>query len=1100
MLARGAILVERESEADMCIVDDARKNLPTGEGYFSYKFIEESLKKNRLENTDDYIVGTRSAADRQVGSVTIAVKGRRNPFSKEDDQILFNWLEPFRRIGGKYKGNEIYKQLQRKHPQHTFQSWRSRYLTVVINATNMAITEEVDPSAQSDTEDTEALHNRSPKRRRLNRTQPTGVQDKSRTSSPKIASAALTATVSAHDPPRAVQSSKQSLEPQEEQRNEPVSEASKESDSATRQTETQSIAQNEPPDPYKPVQLSNLSPRNGTNGEIREEHHLLNGQTNVSLDGQASNDLQDETESTSVPGQSKNCEPRTQPLEDDRLTETVPGLPVFLVEERQALYRAVPQIQNTEPELLEISWKKMAEYFGQHTLAEWRLFYEIAILPEYMRRNKLETPQDLKDHVRDVIALQESREIKKEPETEQSSTTKEQTNGEMSPAPQEEGDSEMFFRDDSQSPRKAGPDGANNDNHKAESIREPSPILEPQTILRAVEVRQNGNVVAQKSSVTQSQRTPPTGTQTLVVSPKKKLFGRTIEVGMIGSQLQEQPVATDPTPPNESSFGTASTASALASVNSQSVSASKRPPESGQRPPQSMTTSQEEPAAPLCSAVQEEVDPVSILDVLTASDELSEDDGNAQTALQAGSPAVNLLNDGMSEAEDAPSSPVLSDTGSEYMPFDTVPERSQLWDPSQSEVRNEHTDSDNEEESEIEGFRIIQHSARSTPTKNTRKSPINAHVSPVPHRIPELEEDDVDQDSSGTEEQTEDEGSPELDVQVTISTKDVPRTETQALFQQSVPDGEDDITIFDVPPPEGGWEQFDDLEEDLEDIRTSVELADHHLIKHGASSSLSGTEETAPGPLDEEGSPELPVDKEVLIVSDHGSSHTTYSEDLETPTPKEVRRVHEQQPQTRSESDDSERTTSSHIGSSPKKSLERDGTEESSTSDEQAAIESWFSNQPKIYGTIDARIINRLASTALQATVLNLSSATFTLRDMIASFKQSEANRQTQLNHDTRIKQEHMDGTPRPKFRPKTKLTENEAKLLLPQDVLGVWTIEDDRDFLSQTIEGLERVKLKHGATGVRKRAQFLRLRYGQEALIEVSTPKSILRSARRSR
>lgn len=192
---------------------------------------------------------------------------------------------------------------------------------------------------------------------------------------------------------------------------------------------------------------------------------------------------------------------------------------------------------------------------------------------------------------------------------------------------------------------------------------------------------------------------------------------------------------------------------------------------------------------------------------------------------------------------------------------------------------------------------------------------------------------------------------------------------------------------------------------------------------------------------------------------------------------------------------------SSHLGTAfpPDTSLEGN-EDESSASDDQAAIESWFSRQALLYETTHVGIVNRLASTALQATIFNLPAATFTMRDLIKSFRGSEASRQDQFKQSIRIKREHTDSMSHPIFKPKMRLTEEEAKAFLPQDVLGVWTINDDRDFLSRTLDGLKRVEKKHGSKGVKKRARFLKMRYGQEASVEVPIPRTAPNSAKRLR
>ena len=48
----------------------------------------DNLSTGRLENLDDHVVGAASRANRPVGSVTIAPKGGRKPYTDADDQFL----------------------------------------------------------------------------------------------------------------------------------------------------------------------------------------------------------------------------------------------------------------------------------------------------------------------------------------------------------------------------------------------------------------------------------------------------------------------------------------------------------------------------------------------------------------------------------------------------------------------------------------------------------------------------------------------------------------------------------------------------------------------------------------------------------------------------------------------------------------------------------------------------------------------------------------------------------------------------------------------------------------------------------------------------
>ena len=122
----GAEIVPLEKQADILLVDHARKNQPPGTT--SYLFVLRSIQKGELEDLDDHAVGTTTRVARPVGSVTTAPKGGRNPFTDAEDQFLWDMVQPYRAKGGTWKGNKIYEQIEEMNPRHTFQSWRDRYI------------------------------------------------------------------------------------------------------------------------------------------------------------------------------------------------------------------------------------------------------------------------------------------------------------------------------------------------------------------------------------------------------------------------------------------------------------------------------------------------------------------------------------------------------------------------------------------------------------------------------------------------------------------------------------------------------------------------------------------------------------------------------------------------------------------------------------------------------------------------------------------------------------------------------------------------------------------------------------------------------------
>lgn len=122
----GGVVLPLEKNADVKIVDHARKEAPPGS--HSYTFIEKSLRNGILEDLDDHRVGPPEGHIRSIGSVVQPAKVTRNKYTEEDDRILWNWVNDNPQKGGGTDGNEIYKQLEKKYPQHPWQSWRDRFI------------------------------------------------------------------------------------------------------------------------------------------------------------------------------------------------------------------------------------------------------------------------------------------------------------------------------------------------------------------------------------------------------------------------------------------------------------------------------------------------------------------------------------------------------------------------------------------------------------------------------------------------------------------------------------------------------------------------------------------------------------------------------------------------------------------------------------------------------------------------------------------------------------------------------------------------------------------------------------------------------------
>lgn len=123
--ANGGRVVKLENQADFVIADHARKDAPGGS--YSYTLIEAAIRDGEMPNPGDHAAGRPAGEVRSAGS-GVPGKKTRNPFTAEQDRILWQWVQPFESKGGSVAGNEIYKKLEAAYPQHTYQAWRDRYL------------------------------------------------------------------------------------------------------------------------------------------------------------------------------------------------------------------------------------------------------------------------------------------------------------------------------------------------------------------------------------------------------------------------------------------------------------------------------------------------------------------------------------------------------------------------------------------------------------------------------------------------------------------------------------------------------------------------------------------------------------------------------------------------------------------------------------------------------------------------------------------------------------------------------------------------------------------------------------------------------------
>ncbi|KAJ5225612.1 hypothetical protein N7468_006837 [Penicillium chermesinum] len=129
--SQGGSIVLQEKDADVRVVDHLRHDLKeVTVNTVSYKYIERSVQNNKVEDFNKHRVG--STGPRPMGASHIARKGTRKEYTREDDQLLYDWLQPYEQIqGAPINGNKIYQDIANEYPHHTWQSWRTRYLRTV---------------------------------------------------------------------------------------------------------------------------------------------------------------------------------------------------------------------------------------------------------------------------------------------------------------------------------------------------------------------------------------------------------------------------------------------------------------------------------------------------------------------------------------------------------------------------------------------------------------------------------------------------------------------------------------------------------------------------------------------------------------------------------------------------------------------------------------------------------------------------------------------------------------------------------------------------------------------------------------------------------
>lgn len=76
----------------------------------SYKFVEDSVKQGKLQDLRKYEAGP--SAPRPVGATDIPSRSHKRAYTIEDDQILWDWMQPYEhQKTAPISGNMIYQDL-----------------------------------------------------------------------------------------------------------------------------------------------------------------------------------------------------------------------------------------------------------------------------------------------------------------------------------------------------------------------------------------------------------------------------------------------------------------------------------------------------------------------------------------------------------------------------------------------------------------------------------------------------------------------------------------------------------------------------------------------------------------------------------------------------------------------------------------------------------------------------------------------------------------------------------------------------------------------------------------------------------------------------
>lgn len=948
----GGTILDKESENSYNLINPEKNKSNTTSACHDYKFVLDSLEQKRLLDESNYEVRDRHPVSRVAGSTSTLQKGTRTKFTPEDDQIVYDWVEPLRLAGGPYKGNKIYEQLAELQPHHTFQSWRDRYLNYLEKSTHLKVTERMQPDPDVVDENIE----RPAKRRRMNGNTTTASQR------PKL--------------------------------------------DGTRDIVVDSIE---------------IQP-NHRPSEVRRSPNLQSLETS----------RQDDRAEDHPKDQPLFCTPDRevlQALPHDRYSQTSIGVQGFEYEEANGLYAAVPAICNTSPEKLKQGWITMADTWKGHTVDEWKTYYKDYIFPEYRRANGIETQDELDAHIAGIEAQKySSSPLEEDAEQIGTSDLKDmegrsvhdvQGPSEHSVNPIAE---EMTNKADLQDYSVTEPENQTSSGSNSKSSTQRVGITANEGRKR---VTQQMNVESAHSPLVPPPTTPP--------SQKKRLFGRVLELSGMVSQLQPSLVTqletTDVQINVTSSVPIQSNISSTGKTNGASSSSSVpmvyKPPQSFQIPPMSLSTSQESANYETALQLQANSTKVNVEPVLP--EHIIDLDTNDE---------IDLLDGERTDSEPDLAENPLSDTGSEYIAFETEIERSQMWE-TESQFDGEVTDPSDDED----------------PQDKSRSS-IRPATSPK-QRAPAEWTEDSDEGADHT---------PELPSRTHAVQHQPARVETQALFEKPI---QGEFSIFDLPDPDGGWETLGIIEDPDEAIDT-IELSENHPLKQRQSLSLN---ESLEEPFHTQNSP-------IVIAQTHVVAATPSVRVGGGANTRRAPSIHVKNEQARIQGQDVQATrlTTMTPASVRRAYADSDVNPDVSTIStirfgHDGTLASWMVTQQEKYHELPELVLMRLASTASQAINLNsITTATLLLKTLVDSFLAYEHHRQADYKQQN-------PGT-RKRLKPVTSLTSAQAKDMLPNDIRGVWTPEDDDRLTSSSRVSIMLNENKHGVDGVKERISFLRSRY----------------------